>query len=185
MSSISSRAKLEQFITRVRTHLETFVSDVRRHEPPAIAAAVNAVVVLLVPIAAGFALSIVSGLDVNRTTVVAFPIRTVLVNLVTALLAVEAFLPLALIAGWRTWVHARRYRAGLETGWRGVAEAGLSGFVVALIILGPHVARRPFDAPPYIAAYGGFALLVGLVLGLILRTSAIVVLRYQQRSSAS
>jgi hypothetical protein len=177
-------ATIGQLARRARPTIDALASDVARREPEAVAAAVNVLLVLVSPIAVVAALAAVSNADTTRTTVVAFPVRAALINLATAALIVEATLPLALIAGWRTWSHARRYRAGIGTGWRGVGEGGAFGLLIALILLSPYVANRPFDAPPYIAAYGGFALVLGLSLGLVLWASAMIVLRLQERISA-
>jgi hypothetical protein len=90
-------------------------------------------------------------------------------------------LPVGLAAAaWRTWVHARRYVAEEASGWLGVAEAGAVGFSIALLILSPGILTRPAQAPPYIIVYGGIALLVGLALGVILRTTAILVLIFSR-----
>ena len=86
-------------------------------------------------------------------------------------------LPFATLAGWRTWVYATRWQEQRRGSWLAVAEAGGWGLAVALFILAPGIVTRPMDAPPYLIAYGGFALLVGLVLGLVLRTAALIVLR--------
>jgi hypothetical protein len=175
-------ATIGQLARRARPTIDALVSDVQRREPEAVAATVNALLVLVSPIAFVAALAAVSNADTTRTTVVAFPARAALMNLATAALIVEATLPLALFAGWRTWSHARRYRSGLGTGWQGVGEGGATGLLIALAILSPHIARRPFDAPPYIAVYGGFALVLGLSLGLVLWTSAMIVLRLREHT---
>lgn len=86
-------------------------------------------------------------------------------------------LPFAVLAGWRTRVHAIAWCERGDRGWRGVVEAGLGGFLIAVLVLLPATLRRPLDAPPYILAYGGLALIVGLVFGFVLRISALVVLQ--------
>ena len=85
--------------------------------------------------------------------------------------------PLALLVGWRTWVHAQRYREGRGTGWQGVIEAGAVGAGIALWILAAPIVMHPAQAPPYVIFYGGAALILGLLIGLVLRMTAILVLR--------
>jgi hypothetical protein len=48
-----------------------------------------------------------------------------------------------------------------------------------MIVLAPGIVTRPFDAAPYIIAYGRAALLLGLLIGFILRLIALAVLRIQ------
>ena len=45
-------------------------------------------------------------------------------------------------------------------------------------------AMRPAAAPPYVVAYGGFALIVGLVIGVFLRTTGLLMLKLHQRCHA-
>ncbi len=85
--------------------------------------------------------------------------------------------PFALLAAWRTWVYAGRWCDRRDRGWRAVAEAGGCGLILALLYLAPGIVTRPGDAPPYVIAYGGAALLLGLLMGLLLRTTAILCLR--------
>jgi hypothetical protein len=86
-------------------------------------------------------------------------------------------LPLATLAAWRTWVHATRWRARRIAGWLGVAEAGATGFLIALIYLAQGILTRPTEAPPYVLVYGGLALILGLLVGLVLQLTALIVLR--------
>jgi hypothetical protein len=152
-----------------------------RRRPEDVASVVNGVIVLLLPVG----LAVAAWMDLGRThdgqtTVIASPTMHVLSNLTELAALVTVFLPLALVAAWRTWVHARRYVAEEAAGWQGVAEAGAVGFSIALLILSPGILTRPTEAPPYIIAYGGIALLVGLALGVILRTTAILVLIFSR-----
>ena len=50
--------------------------------------------------------------------------------------------------------------------------------MLALLYLAPGIVTRPAEAPPYVIAYGGAALLLGVVVGLFLRTTAILVLKF-------
>src|SRR5262249_4095064 len=93
------------------------------------------------------------------------------------------FVGLAAIAGWRTLVHARRYREQRGGGWRGVIEAGAVGLFIALVVLARGIVTRPREAPPYVVVYGGAALLIGLGVGVILRFTAIFVIKLASRAS--
>jgi hypothetical protein len=93
-------------------------------------------------------------------------------------------LPFAMLAGWRTWIHARRWHDRRSSGWPGVMEAGACGLVVPLVILAPAIVTRPLEAPPYVIAYGGVALIVGTGVGLILRTTALLVLKLERPAVA-
>lgn len=97
--------------------------------------------------------------------------------ILTGLQMVPKLLPFAALAAWRTWVHARRWREHRGSGWQGVAEAGACGFAVALKILAHGILTRPAEAPPFIVAYGGPALILGLAAGVTLRITALLVLR--------
>ena len=90
-------------------------------------------------------------------------------------------LPFAAIAAWRTWVHAKRWPR--ERGWQGVAEAGLCGFGTALLYLAPGIVTRPTEAPGFVLVYGGAALILGLLVGLFLRTAAVLLLRLHEESA--
>jgi hypothetical protein len=85
-------------------------------------------------------------------------------------------LPFAAIAAWRTWVHAKRWRSRQATVWQPVAEAAATAVVVAVAYLARGVLTRPADAPAYLIAYGGGALILGAIVGLILLTTALLAL---------
>lgn len=146
--------------------------------PESVAAAVNAAIVILLPVILLAAGSMVLNPDTN-TSVTVRPPGGPVIGQSSWLLAQFALgtLPFATLAGWRTWVYATRWQEQRRGSWLAVAEAGGWGLPVALVILAPGIVTRPMDAPPYLIAYGGFALLVGLVLGLVLRTAALIVLR--------
>jgi hypothetical protein len=90
-------------------------------------------------------------------------------------------LPFAAIAAWRTWVHAKDWPR--ERGWQGVAEAGLCGLGTALLYLAPGIVTRPMEAEGFVIAYGGAAMILGLLVGLFLRTAAVLVLRFHEESA--
>ncbi len=88
-------------------------------QPEIVAAYVNAILVLLVPVGLATAASIGMWLNPSSgTTVHATPLpERMLLSLSALMLFVVLFAPLAAIAGWRTWVHARRYRNLEGGGW--------------------------------------------------------------------
>lgn len=163
----------------------TFEVSSLRRQPEVVAGVVNALLVLLLPV--GLCVAAWVGLWFDNSARVSASSRTVrvLVNLFQMGILVEAFLPLAVVAGWRTWAHARRYRARQGTGWQGVAEAGAVGLFIAIWILRYGIVTRPAEAPPYIIVYGGAALILGLAIGLILRMTAILTLKRTSRGHLS
>ena len=66
-----------------------------------------------------------------------------------------------------------------------VLEGGLVGFAVALWVLLPGIVTRPLDAPPYLIAYGGFAVVVGVICGLVLRTTGAIAMYVLLRRRSS
>jgi hypothetical protein len=92
-----------------------------------------------------------------------------------------ALLPLSFIAGWRTFVHARRWLITSDRSWRGVFEAGICGFLCAMPILAPGIVTQSTKAPPYILVYGGLGAIIGLIVGLVLRTTALSTLWMSRR----
>ena len=83
--------------------------------------------------------------------------------------------PFAAVAACRTWVHAKRWRGGPASIWA-IAEAGAVGFLVAIAVLARGIVNRPAEAAPYVILHGGAALIAGLLLGVLLRTTAMLVL---------
>jgi len=109
---------------------------------------------------------------------------------ITAVLRPAVFAaPLAILAFWRTWVFAERSPRMGTTGWQGVLEAAAFGFALPLPFVLPGVIARQFNPGPwdqpqafllglaYVGFYGLLGAAVGLVLGVLLRLSALVVLR--------
>jgi hypothetical protein len=144
-----------------------------------VAAIVNGLLVLLAPFALIAILAAMPHTG-NGTTVTARVSSTpeyvarILVSIGTIIVSTA---PFALVAGWRTFVHAVRREEGRGTGWQGVAEGGGLGLAVALIVLLPGIVTHPSQAPPFVMAYGGMAAVLGLLVGLALRFSALAVLR--------
>jgi hypothetical protein len=144
-----------------------------------VAAVVNALVVLFIP------LTILVAFFVHRATDMNAPVRPpgnyFVSDLAGSLIIFVPFAPLALVAAWRTWTHARAYLAGRGTGWRGVIEGGALGLSIPLAMLIRPALMRPQQAPPYLIAYGGIGLVIGLALGLMLRFTALLTLRIVAR----
>jgi len=92
--------------------------------------------------------------------------------------------PFALLAAWRTWVHASRWRSA-SPGRRlqGVVEAGACGLGVAVLVLLRPSIERPTQAPPYLIVYGGLGFVVGVGVGLLLLVTAALVLTLTGRSA--
>ncbi len=157
---------------------------VRRRNPEVLAAVANGAIVVFLPSIVVALVTIVASRDPNVSSPVhpvgwsPWPdaIRFVLVS-------ASGMAPFALVAGLRTWMLARRWRNGDRT-WRGVVEAGACGLIVELIALLPGIVTRPTQAWAYIVAYGGLALIVGLVIGLILQASAVIVLTLARETTA-
>ncbi len=78
---------------------------------------------------------------------------------------------------WRTFVHAKRWVEFRDRTWWGVLEAGACGFAGTLLVLLPGILMHPLQAPPYIVAYGIPTIAIGFVVGLILRQTALAVLK--------
>ncbi len=143
-----------------------------------LAAAVNGLIVLLLPLVVAAVGSCIGTGRMQNSVTVHPPGWSAFLAGLQALIAVDrVLLPFAALAAWRTWVHAKRWRDRGDRGWQGVAEAGVCGAGTAVLVLMPGIVTRPMDAAPYIAVYGGAALIVGLVVGLFLRTAAGVVLK--------
>lgn len=148
---------------------------------PDIAALVNGVVIVLMPLALAVVLPVL--VPDTHTVTVRPPDAPVIARTLKDLgrMAV-VLLPFAFLAGWRTRVHAIEWCQDRGTGWRGVLEGGAAGFLIAFLVLLQPTLMRPMDAPPYIIAYGGGAMILGLLIAFFLRITALVVLRLSTRS---
>ena len=153
-------------------------SAARRH-PEDVVALVNALVVLLLPpLVVSLAMTLFPSRSAGTTVHADESFAADAARAAESFAAFEiVLLPFAPVAGWRSWVHAKRYREGLATGWQGVFEGGAAGFVGALIPLFPAIVMRPAQSLPYVIAYAGGAMILGCVFGLILCVSALAVLR--------
>jgi hypothetical protein len=149
--------------------------------PPAdeVAAIVNACVVLLIPLALIVAYLVHRATDMNPP--VRPPGNYFFIDLASTMIVFVPFAPLALIAAWRTKTHAEAYLAGKRTAWQGVLEGAALGAAIPLAILIGPTLMRPREAPPYLIAYGGLGLIIGVTLGVILRATALLTLKLVAR----
>lgn len=153
--------------------------------PATVAALVNGLVVYLLPLAFVGAVGLfasdysnggtrVVGIDPNRAYV--WSQRLGFVGGYLTGLA-----PFALAAGWRTFVHAKRWLEHGRGGAMGIVEGALCGFAGAVLVLMPGILTKPTQAPPYVLAYGGMAAALGLTVGAILWVTATITLRLYPR----
>ena len=150
-----------------------------------VAAVVNGLLVLLLPLAVLAAGSTIDQDDFDASVTADVPGAPRMSTTIRILTRTSLVLfPFALLAGWRTWVYARRWCDQQDRGWLAVAEAGACGLIVALLYLAPGIVTRPAEAPPYVIAYGGGALMSGLVVGVFLRTMAVLVLTFRKSRAA-
>jgi hypothetical protein len=152
----------------------------RQHDRPAtIAAAVNAVVVYALPILVYGLLSQRPGHAASTTVTADDPDRMRhFLNQARPIVAYAALLaPFAMTAAWRTFVHARQWLAHHDRRWQGVLEAGAAGLAGTVLVLLPGIVTHPLQAPAYVVGYSVFAVPIGLAFGLVLRFTALAVLK--------
>jgi hypothetical protein len=150
-----------------------------------VAAVVNGLLVLLLPLVILGAGSTIDFEDFDSSVTADVPGSPRISAMIPILISTSLVLfPFALLAGWRTWVYARRWYDQQDRGWLAVAEAGACGLILALLYLAPGIVTRPTEAPPYVIAYGGAALLLGMLVGLFLRTTALLVLKLRKSVAA-
>ena len=155
----------------------------RRSE--SVAAVVNGLLVVLVPVGLVLAGSSIyrDTFDASVTARAPGPPRMPRIIPVVFHMAIVLF-PFALFTGWRTWVYAIRWCDRKDRGWRAVAEAGVCGLILPLLYLARGILTRPAEAPPYVITYGGAGLLLGVLVGVFLRTTAILVLKLRKCDAA-
>ena len=154
-----------------------------RDHPERIVAVVNGLLVMLLPFALMLAVSDLR-IDSNTSVTVRAPGASRMPHVLALIEIAKVLFPFAALAAWRSLVYARRWRDESDRGWRAVAESGACGLAVMIVILAPGIVTRPLEAPPYLIAYGGAALVVGLLVGLFLRMSAILVLKLLKSAAA-
>ena len=152
-----------------------------RRRPEAVAALVNGLIVWLLPTGISALVTIGGGLGLGasdtNSTVHADGWTPLDPIMATALQFGLVTLPFAAVAAWRTWIHAKRRRELGTSGWQGVGEAGACGLLAVLVLLGPGILSHPTLAMPFLLVYGAFAVLIGLLIGTLLRGIAVMVLK--------
>ena len=159
----------------------------RSRRPEDIVAAVNALVVLLLPF-------IIWGIFTLFSSPMDAPVRpqrsfleNALRTVVQLVPVIMALAPGALVAGWRSWVHAHQALERGRYGWLGVVEAAAFGFGACFLVVGSGVLARAVFGPPqevpvwvyfgYPAFYSAIAAVIGLVIGVILQLTGMLTLR--------
>jgi hypothetical protein len=94
---------------------------------------------------------------------------------------VPVLVGLALIAGWRTYVHSRRYLVSGARGWNAVIEPGMVGMIITFYLLAPVLVEHPVSGSLYVALYTVGALILGCAIGLVLRCTAMLTLVISNR----
>ena len=148
-----------------------------------IVALANGLVVYLLPLAFAAAVSIFAPLSNGTTVVGVDPDRArVWANRIQLIAAyLMGLAPFAMVAAWRTFVHARRWLEQRSYGLQGVLEGGLCGVAGALLVLLPASILKPTQAPPYLLAYGGMSAMLGLCVGLVLWITGSIAVRLVPR----
>jgi hypothetical protein len=120
------------------------------------AALVNGLVMAVSPLAAMLVAGLLPESTNNSTTVHAAGAPGAVVASLSAWIQMwRTLVPLSAIAGWRTFVYARRWLTRGDRAWLAVLEAGAWGFLCVLLVLAPGILRQPAQAPPYVIVYGG------------------------------
>jgi hypothetical protein len=155
--------------------------------PATVAALVNGLVVYLLPLAfAGAVALFASDYSNGSTRVVGVDPNRGLVwwqRLTFAGTYLMGLAPFAFAAGWRTFVHAKRWLEHGRWGAIGILEGALCGFAGAVLVLMPSILTKPTQAPPYVIAYGGLAAVLGLAAGAVLWVTATIALRLYPRQA--
>jgi hypothetical protein len=158
----------------------------RPHDRPAtLVAFVNALTVYLLPVALVGAIALVAPAYTNGSTHVygVDPHRVAVwarrAHFIGAYILGLA--PFAMAAGWRTFVHARRWLETGSYGALGILEGAACGLAGAVLLLLPGIVTAPTHAAPYVLAYGGLAAVLGLAVGAVLWISATLTLRLLPR----
>lgn len=144
------------------------------------AALANGSITLLAP-------TLLAAIAVYRSETVRPVPPTALSSTLDALPVAAGALPIAVLVAWRTYVHAHAYRFANGSVWRGPSEsAAIAGGLAAVIMLNATARtwrREPFHlVAAYIGFYVGATAFLGLVLGLALAATALLVLRLRRET---
>ncbi len=146
----------------------------RLHEPAIQAALVNGALFLLVPAAW------VAYIDYASDVVRPHP-ATLSSSIVRALPTFLVCVPVATFVAWRSYVHAVAYLSGGATLWRGTLESAAVAAALALAVMfRMTLATWSREPAPMVVAYIAFYVIataiIGLLLGLALSATALLVL---------
>lgn len=163
-----------------------------REHAPLVAAVVNGALVLLLPAwLVGLTSVLRATLPAHYTSgaVHARATSTVEAAIQASLIGLLVTMPLAALAAWRTWVHARRWLDQRRSSSGVVEAAALGGLFVAGMLGAAALGAAARGAGwigviPAIVVYAAIGALVGLIVGLILQLTAVAVLRLAARGSA-
>ena len=108
---------------------------------------------------------------VNAALIAVPPFVLALRSAILTLPLVYILMGLGALAGWRTHVHAMAYTEGKSAGWLSVLEPAALGLVVALALLRNGI--RTGAVSPQLLAFLGWVALTGLLIGVILRFTAL------------
>jgi hypothetical protein len=150
--------------------------------PATIAAVANAAVVYLLPVAFAGVISLLPNRSAGTTVTAPDPDYLIhLANRLKLIVAYVSFMaPFAMVAAWRTFVHATRWLERGHVEWSGIVEAGATGLAGTLLVLLPGIVTHPRQAPGYVIAYGIPMIAIGLAIGVILHATALAVLKAQR-----
>ena len=147
--------------------------DARINRAAGVAALINAGLVALVPLW----LELISRITDSSRGHTAVAVSA---DRVPSLQRFVTFVPLlaglGLIAGWRTYVHSRRYLLSGASGWNAVIEPGIVGMISTVCLLAPVLLANPVSGSRYVAIYAAGVLVVGCAIGLLLRWAAMLTL---------
>jgi hypothetical protein len=154
--------------------VQTMSRRLQEHAP-LVAAVLNGILVLLLPaLLVLLAHGLLRPLDTScRVRATETPLAETVIQAIWY--GSTIMLPFAFFAGWRTWVHAKRWQRNIRT-WRGLAEAFVLGATYLFIGFLATAQSWPVAS---ILAFGFYAVLggiVGLLVGALLHANAFLVL---------
>ncbi len=94
-------------------------------------------------------------------------------------------LPFAALGAWRTRVYARQVIARESHGWVAVAEAAACAFGVMFVVNLPLSVTRAVTMPLSAISYSMLAITLGVLVGTLLRATALFVLSVSREGRAA
>ena len=152
-----------------------------RPRPETLAAISNGLVVLLLPLLLIAWADIASQANTDTRAVVRPPGTSIVLGEIERLTwPAMVLLPFGALALWRTRVYAQRAIASDSRGWAAVAEAAACAFGVMLLMSVPRLVTRRLPVSSLLSsaaiAYFTVAVALGVVVGVVLRGTALFVL---------